>query len=190
MPRLLLPAVAIACAVSCQAEPATETTVLTMSDTDHDSPRVTTDLVDPNLWQPRSPTNDPFSEHRPASVECGLSGALVENGALEINTNNCNYYAAFQPMLVGLETGDPVTIELRHFDLVAPEPATAHVAIEIAGDTVWEQTIDIPGPAAVLKPSWVAPRDYPAGTAVDIHLHNHGQNTWTLAWIRGDVKNP
>ncbi len=170
--------------LACQASPSDTDSE---SDSSHPPQRVTEDLIDHNLWEKHGPASDPFADHRPGEIECGLAGAFVEDDTLEINTGTCNYYAASQPLLVGLHTGDPVSIELRHFDLIAPEPATAHVAVLIGGDLVWEAFIEVPGPAAVLHPIWEASKDYPTGTPVDIHLHNHGQNTWTLAWIRGDV---
>lgn len=180
--------VGVVCTTACVRDP--EATTDSASDSDHPPERVTKDLVDNSLWQQRAADDDPLASHRPAEVDCGIAGAFVEDTTLEINTNRCNYYAAAQPLLVDLQAGDTVTLELRHFDLVAPEPAVAHVYIAIGGDLVWEQNIEIPGPAFVYEAAWDVITNYPAGTPVDIHLHNHGQNTWTLAWIRGDVVEP
>ena len=134
-------------------------------------------------WQPVSAAEDPLADHRPAQVICPLGGWLTEVQGIEVNTVQCNYGMFGQPALVGVAKGARVTGSLYHFDLVAAEPASAHAALLIGDDVVWEQTIAIPGKANAFTIEVTAPAAVPAGTPVYFHLHNHGQNTWTFAEV-------
>jgi hypothetical protein len=139
------------------------------------------ELVEPTVWQPLPAADDPFADHRPATVDCAFGlGWLVEPTGLEVNTATCNYGAFVQPSLQPVVRGAQLSLRLYHFDLVAPEPATAHVAVLIGDRTIFEREVAIPGKADVYEVDLVADFDAPAGTPVVLHLHNHGQNNWTL----------
>ena len=69
---------------------------------------------------------------------------------------------------------------LWHGDLAFEETATAHVAISIGGELVWEQAVKIPTEAEIFDVKVPLDFEAPAGTPVEYHLHNHGYNTWTL----------
>jgi hypothetical protein len=142
-------------------------------------------LIDHAAWQATAAQDDPLIDHRPSTVDCGIAGWYVESDQLEIDTNFCNYAALRQDSLRAIEACDPLRIEFYHFDLLAPEPAQAHAALLIDGQVVWEKFIDIPGDgmiykAAVYEEEFLSPIAAPAGAEVMLHLHNHGQNTWTL----------
>lgn len=140
-------------------------------------------LVDHELWQTLDGASDPLAEHRPAALECGLAGWYVEDEKLEVDTNFCNYLGLSQPALVALEQGQRVHLGLYYFDLVAPEPAVAHVAILVEGQVLWEEEIEIPGPARVYDLELESAITAEPGAEVVFHLHNHGQNTWALQSI-------
>jgi len=69
---------------------------------------------------------------------------------------------------------------LWHGDLVFEEPATAHVAVSIAGEVIWQQEVEIPAEAEIYDLRIPVNFDAPEGSTVEYHLHNHGYNTWTL----------
>lgn len=142
-------------------------------------------LIDHAAWEAAPAEEDPLVDHRPATVDCGIAGWYPQGEEIEIDTNFCNYAALAQPSLVAIDTCTPLRLELYHFDLLAPEPAEAHVAMLIDGQVVWEKFIAIPGgstpyKAAVYEEDFLSPIAAPAGAEVMLHLHNHGQNTWTL----------
>jgi hypothetical protein len=137
-------------------------------------------LVDHALWQMLDGAADPLADHRPATVECGLAGWYVEDEQLEVDTNFCNYLGLAQPGLAAIEQGKRVRLGLYYFDLVAPEPAMGHVAILVDGQVLWEDEIEIPGPAKVFDLEFESPLTAELGAEVVFHLHNHGQNTWVL----------
>jgi hypothetical protein len=142
-------------------------------------------LIDHAAWEATPAEEDPLVDHRPPTVDCGIAGWYVENDELEIDTNFCNYAALRQSSLRAIDACSLLRIEFYHFDLLAPEPAQAHAALLIDGQVVWEKHIDIPGggkafKAAVYEEEFTSPLAAPAGAEVMLHLHNHGQNTWTL----------
>jgi hypothetical protein len=143
-------------------------------------------IIDHAQWEMLDAVADPLAEHRPATVECGIAGWYIEDDKLEINTNSCNYLAARQPSLVAIEAGQQLGLGFYHFDLVAPEPASAHLAILVEGQLLWETTVEIPGDAHVYTEVFESPLTAPAGAEVVFHLHNHGQNTWALQELIAD----
>jgi hypothetical protein len=137
-------------------------------------------LIEHELWVQLDAADDPLAEHRPAEVVCGIAGWYIENEIVEIDTNFCNYLALGQPSLAAITEGRLVRLGFYHFDLVAPEPALAHIAMLADGEVLWEQEIEIPGAAMVYELEFEAPFSTPVGAELVFHLHNHGQNTWAL----------
>jgi hypothetical protein len=122
---------------------------------------------------------DPFPSHRPVTVMCIPGSVSLETGNVyEIDTGLCNYVVLTQPLLADVNNGNAIDVEFWHFELANFEPATAHVAIAIGGDIVWEIEVSVPHDADSYEARWLAVRDYPAGTPVTIHLHNHGINNY------------
>lgn len=125
--------------------------------------------------------DDPFSDHRPSEISCNtLTGYYREADALEVSTARCNYLSVAEPAHVGAEIADVIEMEISHFDLAAPEPATAHVALFVREHVLFEQLVEIPGPGQVILVSVALPVRVEVGDRVGIHLHNHGQNTWNF----------
>lgn len=147
-------------------------------------------LALPMLWKPVAADADPLVEHRPAEVVCALGSWLLEPEGLEVNTQTCNYASFGQPSLVEVVPGARIVGSLYHFDLFAAEAATAHVALSIGDALIWEQEIAIPGPANAFTIDLPASFAAPVGTPVNFHLHNHGQNTWTLGELQVERFNP
>lgn len=151
-------------------------------------------LIDHASWSELPAADDPLPSHAPAVIDCGIAGWLVEEGGLgmtlEVDTNFCNYASLSHPTLVALEAGDTIQIELFHFDLTSPEPAVAHLAFFLGGESLWETEIDVPGAANVIAVEVESPRDFDAGTPMTLHLHNHGQNTWNVGQVQANVLVP
>lgn len=141
-------------------------------------------LALPMLWMQVAADADPLVAHRPADVTCPLGAWLLEPEGLEVNTQSCNYGSFGQPSLVEVVPGARLVGSLYHFDLIAAEPATAHVALVIGEALVWEQEVTIPGPANAFTIDVPASFAAPVGTPVNFHLHNHGQNTWTFGVLQ------
>ena len=171
----------VACSQSVPRDPATETKTSDASAL-RDVP-----LIDHTHWREYPAEEDPLASHQPEQVDCGPAGWYVEPAfevpVLEIDTSYCNYVLLEQPLLVDVAKGDTVAVEVRHYDLLAPEPATAHLAVWFGDSLEWETHVSIPSAAAVETAEWRVTRARRAGEAVRLHLHNHGQNTWLIAGL-------
>lgn len=133
---------------------------------------------------------DPYSSHRPDSVDCNpLTGWFVEgdgrDAELEIDTAHCNYAGLTQVTTNEVKAGEHITATLSFFELTSPVPARAHFAIHAAGMELFSREFELPGPADVIDLDIVAREAISEGTPLTIHLHNHGQNTWNLTslWV-------
>ena len=144
-------------------------------------------LVLPMLWMPVAADADPLAMHRPEAVTCPLGAWLFDAEGIEVNTQTCNYGSFVQPSKVEIVPGARIVGSLYHFDLLAAEPATAHVALLVGEVLVWEQEIAIPGKANAFTIDLPASFAAPAGTPVNFHLHNHGQNNWHLGALQVEV---
>jgi hypothetical protein len=140
-------------------------------------------LIDHSAWHNYPAELDPLAAHQPAPIKCGLTGWFVERSSLEVDTTECNYVLIEHPALVGVPAGSEVELELWHFDLIAPEPAQAHLALLFDADLQWETFVDIPSLGNLERVRFRTTRELALGEPIRFHLHNHGQNTWML----GDV---
>ncbi len=141
-------------------------------------------LAAPDLFHELTLAEDPFAAHRPGAFLCHpLNGFYVEEGQLELNTANCDYFAVGQPALSGGSAGARVFGSLSHFDLTASEPSEAHLAVTWGDLTLTEVTIPIPSPADVLDFELALPHALGTEDLVALHLHNHGQNTYQFGSI-------
>lgn len=137
-------------------------------------------LIDVNDWEIQSAGADSHAAHRPASVDCPDNSWYNEDGALEVETGFCNYLSLTQSSKEAVSSGDSMHLVLWHGNLAFDDPATAHVAITIDGNTVWEEQVAIPTKANIYDLRVPMNFDAPVGSKVEFHLHNHGYNTWTL----------
>lgn len=140
-------------------------------------------LVDPRAWQLTPPERDPLAAHRPELLTCAADSWGEEFGLLEVWTGGCNYFSAEQPLARALERGDPLRVSLWWAALIAPEPAHAHLALLVDGELLWEREVEIPSAASTLALELDSPVSAPAGAPLVLHLHNHGQNSWTFAGL-------
>ena len=135
-------------------------------------------------WIPTAAGDDPFGD-RPDVVACergtGWDIELLDmTQTVGVDTGECNYLSLSQPALREVSADEPLQVTLWHFELVGD--ADAHVGIAVDGDIVWERTIQIPAPSALIAEPINAGR-IEAGSSVVFHLHNHGINSWNLVDI-------
>ena len=129
---------------------------------------------------------DVFGAERPAGLVCDpVLGIGTENlggvEVLELATEFCNYVTLRQPTLRTVAAGDVVVIRIFHYDLTFPAPAEAHLALAIDGEVVWEERVPSPAAAALVSGEITIDRALPVGTELQLHVHNHGANTYALA---------
>ncbi|MCA9651080.1 MAG: hypothetical protein H6712_34750 [Myxococcales bacterium] len=146
------------------------------------------DLIQYDRWtRVAEVERDVFGAERPADAVCDEEGLLIESfgpdPVFEIQTDLCNYATIEQPTLVELRSGDTVSLRLWYYDLTAPSPAEAHLALAIDGQVEWEQLVPVPAPATLLDEDLVIERELPAGVPLQFHVHNHGFNSYELISI-------
>lgn len=141
-------------------------------------------LADVDQWmRVTDPAMDLFAAMRPADATCDETGLYIDPTTLgfEIDTGLCDYVTLTQPTRVELLAGDIVELIVYHDVLMAPTPdAEGYVGLAIDGEILWETTVSIPRNPDKLSPEIVLERDIPAGAEIQIHVHNHGANTWEL----------
>jgi hypothetical protein len=138
-------------------------------------------LVEAAAWDTQPKNRDAFLDHRPAEVNCEQdTGWLVEEDVLEVRTEFCNYLSVSQQSLLDLEAGTNLELALSHSALNFNAPATAHIAVSIAGTPIWETSVAIPSDGNILKASLALPFVVHRGDPIEVHLHNHGNNTWEI----------
>jgi hypothetical protein len=138
-------------------------------------------LVEAAAWDVQPKNRDAFPDHHPDEVNCPRdTGWLVEEDAVEVRTEFCNYLSIGQQALLDLDTGTNLELAISHSKLSFDTPATAHLAVSIGGNHIWETSVDIPSDSGILKEKLVLPVAVHRGDPIEVHLHNHGNNTWTI----------
>ena len=118
---------------------------------------------------------------RPTAVDCSpVSGYGTFDAGVqfEIRTDLCNYLTVQQPSARALVAGTMLHMEFSNPVVTAPEPAEAHVAVQIGTQLVWDLHVRIPNDAQSYSQDVALAADAPLGTLVFVHLHNHGLNSW------------
>jgi hypothetical protein len=145
-------------------------------------------LIDNQGWRRYDATLDPLRSHQPAELSCAASATFVEYGSFEIDTTRCNYVLSEHPAQLAIPAGTQVKLELLHYDLTAPEPAEAHLAVLFADALQWETKISIPKAGDVVKANFVATRGLAVGEQIRLHLHNHGGNAYLVVALQAAVQ--
>ena len=129
-------------------------------------------LIVGEAWDVQPKNRDVFIDLRPEEVDCDNgSGWLVEDGALEIRTEFCNYLSLTQQALLELAEGTELELAWSHSDLNFNAPAEAHIALSISGhhhlggkdsDTQRKQPAQTQYHTAIRCRPWRPDRDPPA----------------------------
>jgi hypothetical protein len=149
-------------------------------DTASPAPSTPGPLVDLAAWVPVAADADPWADERPADAVCD-AGHRYEDMVFEVDSEICTFGTFVQPSLLPVRAGDELELILLHDNLYSTdEDAEAHVAIGLDGAMIWDTTIPIPMLQSLVRPTFVAPADAPAGTPVHFHVHNHGYNNYRM----------
>jgi hypothetical protein len=148
--------------------------------------RARASLVTHMLWAPVAPISDPFPD-RPDPVSCARTAYMPETLAAEpvfsVDTGRCDYLTVMQTSTRDVAAGEIIKVRVWHFELSAPEPAEAHVAVRVGDLGVLDRSVSIPAPGGLLTSEMVVATPLAAGTPIYFHLHNHGINSWSLVEV-------
>lgn len=141
-------------------------------------------LVDASEWKPVDEAEDPFIADKAEDAVCDSLGYQTEDyegeQALFVDTEACDYLSVEQPALRSVAEGDTLHLRLYHFELTAPDPGEAHLAVAFGQHTVWEKTVDIPADAKLIDTTWQADEAVEVGDSVLFHVNNHGDNNYVF----------
>jgi len=142
-------------------------------------------VIDHAEWRTYDAALDPLASHQPSPLECGLGGTYPDplHHLLDVETAFCNYVLLEHPALVDIAVGDELNLRFYYFDLVASEPAEAHLALLLDDTVAWQTHVPIPSSADAVDVRFPAPRALSVGEPLRWHLHNHGQNSWVLTAV-------
>ena len=84
---------------------------------------------------------------------------------------------------LGIGAGDVVAIRMFHWELTTPAPAQAHLALAIDGEVAWEAHVPSPAAGAIVEDEIEIEREVPAGAELQLHVHNHGANSYDLVFL-------
>ena len=147
------------------------------------APKPRGSLVAHDSWEIALAEDDPWSD-RPEGVVCPDDAHMPEllgaEPVFSVDTGGCTYITARQPALRDVAKGETIVARVWHFALNAGESAEAHVALRIGDSSVLDQTVPIPSEGGLIARSDVALQAFAAGTPIFFHLHNHGDNSWSL----------
>ncbi|HTU61600.1 MAG TPA: hypothetical protein VMF89_24260, partial [Polyangiales bacterium] len=138
-----------------------------------------------------SAEEDPFTDRVPDAMcpdDSHMPELLGAEPVFSIDTGGCTYITARQPALRDVAKGETLVARVWHFALNAGESAEAHVALRIGDTTVLDQTVPIPSEGGLIAATEVAMNAFEAGTPVFFHLHNHGDNSWSLVELSAGPK--
>jgi len=169
-------------------------TAALLASCDASAPMDTTDddagprpLVSAYSWTQSAPEDDPFADMRPEGVVCNEEGLIIEpateGDALEIDTAVCDYVTLEQGALNEAKAGEELEIHIWHSELDADQPATGYVGLAIGDEIVWEREVPIPSEAGPIDDTITLDQPIAFGEPLRVHVHNHGDNAWTLLRI-------
>jgi hypothetical protein len=76
--------------------------------------------------------------------------------------------------------GDKLQLRIWHFELTAPEAAEAHIAVTLAGTSLFDKRYPIPSGSGLDAPVVEVAADADQGSPIVFHVHNHGDNSFSL----------
>jgi hypothetical protein len=135
-------------------------------------------VIDAAAWLAVQP--DPLDP----SQTCAEAATRLEEGLVEIDTTLCNHVTLNQPSLLRLREGDVLDLFAFHSALSAPEPAQGRMALWLDDVLVWEALPDIPSSEVIYLDTVVTPQDFSRGVTVQLHISNHGGNSWRFVSLK------
>lgn len=145
--------------------------------------------VDHAAWSlVATPTSDPFAAvYARPNVHACENGAYFQPTAdtFEVELARCRerYVSLHQPSVRDLHVGDSLQFTLSHLLLrpLTESVTEAYLALSVDARLVWELRLQIAAPSQTYPVSVPISGEFPAGSDVVLHLHNHGENSYTFS---------
>lgn len=142
------------------------------------------DLIDVTRFVRVVGEDDVFTGQGGSDDLCEGSGVLFTDFggqlSMDVTTDQCPRATVQQTTLHDIGEGDLVALNAWHDQLTAPEPAEAVLALALGGEEVWRAELPIPQDPGAVVGEFTATQDWPRGTPLQWHVHNHGNNSYHL----------
>jgi hypothetical protein len=103
---------------------------------------------------------------------------------LSVYTDQCDWITLEQPSLRAVNEGDEVEVRAFHFPLNAPFGGEARISFVLGDELIFDRYVAIPQPgSSPIGESWIATKDFEAGTPMLFHVNNHGDNEYLLVEV-------
>lgn len=122
-------------------------------------------------------------------VDCPAAAWTIEGATVEVDTGACPLAVLEQPLLADVLPSDTLELVFWHNQLVAEEEAEAHLALLIDGTVIYERFVPIPSEPEAYTERITGVRADP-GALLQLHLHNHGANSWNLLHVERLAEDP
>ncbi len=110
-----------------------------------------------------------------------VAECLTPFTVLSVYTAVCNWITLQQPSLRTIRAGDEIEIRAFHFVLTAPFNAEARISLTLGDEMIFDEAIEIPQlESDSINGTWIATKDFEAGTPMLFHVDNHGANEYLL----------
>lgn len=159
-------------------------------------------VIDNAAWQLLAAADDPFLPPADAPL-CTLEDVHMEpfgaGGELSLDVDTgrgCGWATLQEPTLVDLAPADEVQVRVFYFSQLSFPEAVAEIALAVDGERMWSVEVPIPASSTLEAPRFTVgdalSRDtvVPAGTPLQFHIGNHGDNTWNLLELSRLRKGP
>lgn len=144
------------------------------------------EIVDHTRWRLLGPDEDVFPAP-PGTELCTEANIRMEPFgdagpiAVDIDTaTGCGWATVEQETNAELVRGDSLQLRMFYFSQTVFPEAEATVIVAFDGEPVWSVQIPIPTSTGLEAPVVPIDRDLAAGTKVQFHVGNHGDNSWNL----------
>lgn len=137
-------------------------------------------------WELVPPSEDPIPGRPDGIAPCPTRAAILEAGALEVDTTLCGWITLRAPARIRLGRGAEVEVFVFHQALSAPEPAQAVISVS-AGEPpreLWRRDLAVPSASAFYDDVVELDEPIRPDESLFFHVHNHGANTYTLGHLQ------
>ena len=99
---------------------------------------------------------------------------------LAVDTERCDWITLELPSLRDVRAGDEIETRTFHFDLDAPVDSEARIGLTLGDQMIFDERVPIPAESGAINATWIATKDFEAGTPMLFHVSNHGDNQYWL----------
>ena len=99
---------------------------------------------------------------------------------LAVDTEVCDWITLELPSLRDVRVGDEIETRTFHFDLTAPVDSEARIGLTLGDQMIFDERVPIPADSGSINGTWIATKDFEAGTPMLFHVSNHGDNAYWL----------